>query len=128
MIKQIKKIFNFWKKVLKIRGWKPTIVLAEDLGESAAEVYTVDTSKEFTVLIDKNYNEDIKELNHNILHELIHVFLAPYVNYITDTLLFIKNNPNIKINYDKIFKQLKNREEKIVEKLTKILLEHINYT
>jgi len=128
MIKKIKKIFNFWKKILKIRGWKATIILADDLGDNAAEVHTFNDTKECTILIDKNYHKEEKELIQNILHELIHVFLANYTNYIEDTLTFLRDTPDVKINYNKIFKQLKNREEKIVEKLTKILLEHINYT
>ena len=128
MIKQTKKIFNFWKKILKIRGWKVTIFLADDLGDNAAEVHTFNDTKECSILIDKNYHKEKKELIQNILHELIHVFLANYTNYIEDTLTFLRDTPDIKVNFDKIFKQLKKREEKIVEKLTKILLEHINYT
>jgi uncharacterized protein YpbB len=116
-----KKLFKYYKKLLKLRGWKFIIIHSDTLTDCARITYTTD--KEVTLTINRKRNVHIEELEDTIIHELMHVFLFPYTDYVDNTLSFIKNNPeNIKkLNFNKILKRSEQIEERLVERLATVL-------
>ena len=123
LLSHAKKLVTQYKKKLGLRGWKFEVLIS-DVKDRAAEVTYDSDEKKGTVLIDRNTNLDSKELKDTIIHELLHIALSPYTYYVDTILNFVKNNPESKINYNKILKKLRQIEEKIVVKLTKFIMNY----
>jgi len=123
LVTRVKKLVTQYKKKLGLRGWKFEVLIS-DVKDRAAEVTYDSDEKKGTVLIDRNTNLDSKELKDTIIHELLHIALSPYTYYVDTILNFVKDNPDSKINYNKILKKLRQIEEKIVVKLTKFIMNY----
>ena len=123
LVTRVKKLVTQYKKKLGLRGWKFEVLIS-DVKDRAAEVTYDSDEKKGTVLIDRNTNLDSKELKDTIIHELLHIALSPYTYYVDTILNFVKDNPESKINYNKILKKLRQIEEKIVVKLTKFIMNY----
>ena len=123
LVTRVKKLVTQYKKELGLRGWKFEILIT-DVKDRAAEITYDSNEKKGTVLIDRNTNLDSKELKDTIIHELLHIALSPYTYYVDTILNFVKDNPDSKINYNKILKKLRQIEEKIVVKLTKFIMNY----
>jgi len=123
LVTRVKKLVTQYKKELGLRGWKFEILIT-DVKDRAAEITYDSNEKKGTVLIDRNTNLDSKELKDTIIHELLHIALSPYTYYVDTILNFVKDNPESKVNYNKILKKLRQIEEKIVVKLTKFIMKY----
>lgn len=124
-IKKVKKLVNCYKKSLKLHGWKFEILISEKpMERSKAEISYEVALKEATIVIDKEANIEDKELKKNILHELLHIFLSQYTEYSCNFARFVHENPeNVrKLSLKNILKNLEKIEEKMVIKLTELML------
>ena len=118
--KQAHSYFNYYKKVLGIPNyWRFRIVINDKIEEYATIVIDVE-KKYYVININPKRNKKEVDLKDTILHELIHSLLAPATNQIDILLEKIENKEEIDLK--KAQKNLEMWEERLVLKLTQIIL------
>jgi hypothetical protein len=117
--KQIKIVIDYFLKKFQFsKQWKFKIIINDKVKKSAEIQYWLN-KKKFKITINPKRQYNTKELIDTILHELLHLILAPYTNLIEDLIEYPKLYKWD--NKEKVAKMLE-IEETIVRKLTKSLL------
>jgi len=117
---QVKEYFEYYRRVLNLpKSWRYRIIINDKIKEYAT--ITMDIDKKYYVInINPKRNKQDTDLKDTILHELLHSLLAPATNQIDILLEKIENKEEI--DYKKAQKNLELWEERLVLKLTQIIL------
>ena len=124
-MKKLKRLINKYARILKVsRLWKVRLIPNKNIAEYAQINYDKEF-KELDFLINEKLNKKEEDLKDSIIHELWHVNLINLIDYTRNTLKFIEENPdNIKkLKFKKIYNKLYSLEEKLVIKLTKVIMD-----
>ena len=118
--KQLSILFRKYKKKLLIsRTWKVRYKIFSSATDFAEVEYDYD-KKDFVININMKLNMSKKHLRDTIIHELLHILLAPYVDTAMNALDRAKQGKPLRYMATK--NRLDRIEEKLVQKLTKIIL------
>ena len=111
-------IRQYRRQLLISNSWKIQYELRPS--KDYAEVQYHYDKREFVIYVNKSLNLKEKELRDTIIHELFHIFLSPYTD-IAGKILDANRDGKV-LKYSKTLKKLQATEERLVRKLTKIIL------
>lgn len=119
-VKVGKLLRKYRKQLLISNSWKIQYEVRPRTIRDYAEVQYHYDKREFVIYINQALNLKDKELRDSIIHELFHVLLTPYTDLSGKILDNYKDGK--KIRYARDNKRLHDIEERLVKKLTKIIL------
>lgn len=117
--KVLKDLFHEYKAKMRLnKNWNIQFKV-EKQKDTYAEVEYTYADRDFTVKINSEMNETVNSLRDSIIHEFWHILLSPMKDRFERTLDKIEQGKRIDIK--QLRKQIKNEDERMVRKFTRII-------
>jgi len=117
--KVLDELFVEYKNKMRLnKDWSINVKVVNKKDTYAEVVYEFD-GREFNVNVNSKMNKSVVSLRDSIIHEFWHILLSSLTSRIDAILDRIENNKTI--NVKKQRKLLKNEEERLVRKFTRII-------
>jgi hypothetical protein len=119
--KVLKDLFYEYKAKMRLnKNWNIQFKV-EKQKDTYAEVEYTYGDRDFTVKINSEMNETVNSLRDSIIHEFWHILLSPMKDRFERTLDKIEQGKRVDIK--RLRKQIKNEDERMVRKFTRIITE-----